>query len=60
MIDVSPAGTALDVEVVIPTYKERVLADSIRRLHRFLIAHLPFTWRIAGHPNGASIAARVS
>jgi hypothetical protein len=61
MIDVSPAGTALHVEVVITTYnEERVPADSIRRLHRFLMAHLPFTWRIAGHPSGASTATRVT
>jgi len=54
-IDPRHAGTVVDVEVVIPTYnEERVLGDSIRHLHRFLSAQLPFSWRIVIADNASS------
>lgn len=37
----------LDIEVVIPVYnEERVLAASVRYLHRYLSAAVPFSWQI--------------
>ena len=37
----------LDIDVVVPVHnEERALARSIYRLHRFLSAELPFSWRI--------------
>jgi glycosyltransferase involved in cell wall biosynthesis len=59
-------GSAPDVDVVIPVYDgERVLAASVRRLHSFLSAELPFSWRIVIVDNGSTdrtpaIAARLS
>jgi glycosyltransferase involved in cell wall biosynthesis len=39
--------TRLDVDIIIPVYNEqRVLADSIARLHAFVSNELPFSWRI--------------
>lgn len=41
------APRIVDVDIVIPVYNEqRALAASVRRLHRFLSAELPFAWRI--------------
>jgi hypothetical protein len=38
---------ALDVEIVVPVFNEEAaLERSVRRLHRFLEAELPFSWRI--------------
>jgi putative flippase GtrA len=45
----------LDVEIVIPVYnEERALAASIHRLHRFLDAHLPFSWQITIADNAST------
>jgi putative flippase GtrA len=64
--DPSPAGVrqrgtlpaqarGLDVEIVIPVYnEERALAASIHRLHRFLDAHLPFSWQITIADNAST------
>lgn len=42
----APSRTAR-VDVVVPVYNEQAgLASSIRRLHRFLNANLPYEWRI--------------
>ncbi|HEV3128890.1 MAG TPA: glycosyltransferase [Solirubrobacteraceae bacterium] len=44
-----------DIEIVVPVYnEERVLAQSIHRLHRFLGRHLPFAWRIVIADNASS------
>jgi uncharacterized membrane protein YkoI len=41
------AGARPDIEIVVPVYnEERVLAQSIHRLHRFLDRRLPFSWQI--------------
>jgi len=54
------------VEVVVPVYNEEAaLERSIRRLHRFLTAEFPFSWRIAIADNASTdatpeIAARLS
>jgi len=43
----APLPASACVEVVVPVYNEQVsLAPSIRRLHAFLTAELPFDWRI--------------
>jgi putative flippase GtrA len=48
---------APQVEVVVPVYNEQSsLEASIRRLHRFLGAELPFTWRIAIADNASTDA----
>jgi glycosyltransferase involved in cell wall biosynthesis len=55
-----------DVEIVIPVYNERsALEGSIRRLHGFLAATFPFSWRIVIADNASSddtlaIARRLS
>jgi glycosyltransferase involved in cell wall biosynthesis len=55
-----------DLDIVIPVYDgERVLAASVRRLHSFLSAELPFSWRIIIADNASTdrtpvIAARLS
>src|SRR4051812_29712789 len=43
-----PAGQpAAQIDVVVPVYNEEAaLEQSIRRLHRFLSADFPFSWRI--------------
>jgi glycosyltransferase involved in cell wall biosynthesis len=56
----------LDVEIVIPVYNERLaLEASMRRLHGFLTATFPFSWRIVIADNASSddtlaIARRLS
>jgi glycosyltransferase involved in cell wall biosynthesis len=56
----------LDVEIVIPVYNERVaLEGSVRRLHGFLAATFPFSWRIVMADNASTddtlaIARRLS
>jgi glycosyltransferase involved in cell wall biosynthesis len=46
-----------DVEIVVPVHnEERGLAPSIRRLHRFLSAEFPFTWRITIADNASTDA----
>jgi len=45
----------LDVEIVVPVYNEEVaLESSVRRLHRFLSAEFPFTWRIVIADNAST------
>jgi glycosyltransferase involved in cell wall biosynthesis len=49
-----PPGT-LDVEIVVPVYNERLpLEGSIRRLHGFLAASLPFSWQIVIADNAST------
>src|SRR3954471_24240319 len=51
----APALAAPDVEVVVPVHnEERALALSIRRLHRFLSAEFPFSWRIVIADNAST------
>jgi glycosyltransferase involved in cell wall biosynthesis len=46
-----------DVDIVIPVYNEQhVLAESVTRLHRYLSAELPFSWRIIIADNASSDA----
>lgn len=55
-----------DVEIVVPVYNEQeALERSIRRLHGFLRAEFPFTWRIVIADNASTdatpeIAARLA
>src|SRR6185436_6357027 len=57
---------APQIDIVIPVYdEEAVLESAIRRLHRFLSAELPFTWRIivadnASTDNTPQIARRLA
>jgi putative flippase GtrA len=49
------AHPALDVEIVVPVHdEERTLALSVRRLHRFLTAAFPFSWRIVIADNASA------
>jgi putative flippase GtrA len=44
-----------DVEVVVPVYNEQAVLDaSVRRLHAFLSAEFPFSWRIVVADNASS------
>src|SRR5215217_8196798 len=60
-----PART-LDVEIVVPVFDEQAaLERSVRRLHRFLSAEFPFSWRIVIADNASTdatpaIAARLA
>jgi putative flippase GtrA len=48
------AEQAPQIDIVIPVYNEEaVLEHTIRRLHRFLSAELPFTWRIVVADNAS-------
>jgi glycosyltransferase involved in cell wall biosynthesis len=48
---------APQIDVVIPVHNEQgVLEDSVRRLHRFLVDELPFTWRIVIADNASTDA----
>ncbi len=48
-------GHGVDVEIVIPVYNEqRALEASLRRLHGYLSAGFPFTWRIVVADNASS------
>src|SRR3954447_8359437 len=50
-----PHSPAPDVEVVVPVYNEQLaLERSIRRLHEFLTASFPFTWRIVIADNAST------
>src|SRR4051812_48933360 len=55
-----PAGTrhaAPGVEIVVPVFNEQAaLERSVRRLHRFLTAELPFSWRIVIADNASTDA----
>ncbi|HKH17177.1 MAG TPA: glycosyltransferase [Solirubrobacteraceae bacterium] len=61
----SVTGLAPQIDVIVPVHdEERVLEDSIRRLHRFLTAEFPFSWRIVIADNASTdatpaIAARL-
>jgi putative flippase GtrA len=45
------------IEIVVPVYdEEAALALSLRRLHRFLTAEFPFTWRIVIADNASTDA----
>jgi glycosyltransferase involved in cell wall biosynthesis len=51
------APAAPDVEVVVPVHNEQAaLASSVRRLHRFLSAEFPFSWRIVIADNASTDA----
>jgi putative flippase GtrA len=51
------AAPAPQIDVVVPVYNEEAaLERSIRRLHRFLSAEFPFTWRIVVADNASSDA----
>jgi glycosyltransferase involved in cell wall biosynthesis len=46
-VSTGSASAAPQVEIVVPVYnEERVLADSIHRLHEHLVSGFPFSWRI--------------
>jgi glycosyltransferase involved in cell wall biosynthesis len=46
-----------DVEIVIPVYNEEIdLEPSVRRLHAYLAAHFPFTFRISIADNASTDA----
>ncbi len=55
-----------DVEIVVPVHDEQgALEASVRRLHSFLVAEFPFTWRIVIADNASTdatpeIAARLA
>jgi glycosyltransferase involved in cell wall biosynthesis len=52
-----PRHAAPSVEVVVPVFNEQAaLERSIRRLHRFLGAELPFSWRIVIADNASTDA----
>jgi glycosyltransferase involved in cell wall biosynthesis len=59
-------GGGLDVDIIVPVYNEqRILADSIARLHAFVSDELPFSWRIVVADNASTddtprIAQRLS
>jgi glycosyltransferase involved in cell wall biosynthesis len=53
--DLGGDGQACSVEVTVPVYNEsRVLADSIRRLHAYLTANLPFRFVITIADNAST------
>jgi glycosyltransferase involved in cell wall biosynthesis len=52
-----PQPRRVDVDVVVPVYNEQAaLERSIRRLHEFLTASFPFTWRIVIADNASTDA----
>ncbi len=52
-----PTRTAPSVEIVVPVFNEEAaLERSIRRLHRYLRAELPFSWRIVIADNASTDA----
>jgi glycosyltransferase involved in cell wall biosynthesis len=59
-------ASVTDLDIAIPVYDgERVLAASVRRLHSFLSAEFPYSWRIIIVDNGSTdrtpvVAARLS
>lgn len=54
-----PPPAVLDVEIIVPVYnEERVLADSVHRLHDFLSEHLALSWRITIADNASSDRTR--
>jgi glycosyltransferase involved in cell wall biosynthesis len=52
---IGPMNPPVDVDVVVPVYNEQAaLEHSIRRLHAFLTAGFPFTWRIVVADNAST------
>ncbi len=52
---VAPAAVAPSIDIVVPVYNEHAaLERSIRRLHSFLAAELPFAWRIVIADNAST------
>jgi putative flippase GtrA len=52
-----PGHGAPSVEIVVPVFNEQAaLERSVRRLHRFLTAELPFSWRIVIADNASTDA----
>ena len=52
-----PESTRLQIEIVVPVHDEEAALElSIRRLHRFLTAEFPFTWRIVIADNASTDA----
>jgi glycosyltransferase involved in cell wall biosynthesis len=52
-----PGHGAPSVEVVVPVFNEQAaLERSVRRLHRFMTAELPFSWRIVIADNASTDA----
>jgi glycosyltransferase involved in cell wall biosynthesis len=50
-----PLTPAPEIEIVVPVHnEEHTLAPSIRRLHRFLSAEFPFSWRIVIADNAST------
>lgn len=48
-------ATAPQVEIVVPVYNEQAALETcVRRLHRFLSAELPFSWRIVVADNAST------
>ena len=57
--DAESSPQAVDVEIVVPVYnEERVLPESIRRLHRYLstTTEIPFSWQITIADNASTDA----
>ena len=51
----TPRPEAPQVEIVVPVFNEqRVLGESVRRLHRHLAGGFPFTWRIVIADNAST------
>src|SRR5829696_3155914 len=54
-LDAPGATVSASVDVVVPVYNEQgVLPDSIRRLHDYLTAALPLSWRIVIADNAST------
>ncbi|MGN6742506.1 MAG: glycosyltransferase [Amnibacterium sp.] len=52
-----PWNERIDVEIVVPVHDEqRVLQESVWRLHRYLTLHLPLAWRITVVDNASTDA----
>ena len=55
-----PAAAPPQIEIVVPVHNEEAgLALSVRRLHRFLTAEFPFSWRIVIADNASTDATAV-
>ena len=55
-----PAAAPPQIEIVVPVHNEEAaLALSVRRLHRYLTAEFPFTWRIVIADNASTDATAV-
>ena len=55
-----PAAAPPQIEIVVPVHNEEAgLALSVRRLHRYLTAEFPFSWRIVIADNASTDATTV-